>query len=206
MLIGAGRPRRVVVMGASMGGIEALGQVLPRLTGAPSVVVVLHLASQRPSLVPDLLAAHCALPVKEAEDKEPLAPGTIYFAPPDHHLLIERTLCLALSGDGPVHHSRPSIDVLFESAAEALGPRLAAVLLTGANADGAAGLAVIAATGGTVVVQDPGTARAAEMPRAGLALCPGAHVLPLDAIAPFLNRLASSTGAGPSPQLPEDLP
>jgi two-component system chemotaxis response regulator CheB len=188
-----------------MGGIEALGQVLPRLTGAFSVVVVLHLGPQRPSLLTDLFAAHCALAVKEAEDKEPLAPGTIYFAPPDHHLLIERTLCLALSGDEPVHHSRPSIDVLFESAAEALGARVAAVLLTGANADGAAGLAMVAAGGGTAVVQDPGTALAAEMPRAGLALCRGALVLPLGAIAPFLDRLASSNGTSPSPQSPEDL-
>jgi two-component system chemotaxis response regulator CheB len=204
VLIPAGSPW-VVVMGASMGGIEALGQVLPRLTGAFSVVVVLHLAAQAPSLLPDLFGAHCTFAVKEAEDKEPLAPGTIYFAPPDHHVLIERSLCLALSGDGPVHHSRPSIDVLFESAAEALGPRVAAVLLTGANADGAAGLAAVAAAGGTVVVQDPATARAAEMPRAGLALCPGAEVLPLGAIAPFLDRLASSNGASPSPRSPEDL-
>jgi len=191
-------PLRVAVIGASAGGIEALGAVLPRLSGDWSVVVVMHLSPDRPSLLPEIFAPRCPFGVKEAEDKEPLSPRTVYFAPPDYHVLIERGLSLALSVDQRVHHSRPSIDVLFESAADAMGPRARALLLTGASQDGAAGLAAVAAAGGTTLVQDPASAHAPEMPAAALALCQPTLVLPLEMIAgvlcseadPRLDRLA----------------
>jgi two-component system, chemotaxis family, protein-glutamate methylesterase/glutaminase len=188
-------------MGASAGGIEALSEILPRLQGVLSVIVVVHLPPDKPSLMVRIFADRCSLQVKEAEDKEPIASGTIYFAPPDYHVLIEKNLHLALALDQPVHHSRPSIDVLFSSAADALGAHACAVLLSGANRDGAAGLAAIQGAGGTTVVQDPATALSAEMPSAALALCRPRYVLPAQAIAPLLNRLSQhSESADERPQ------
>src|SRR5262245_44268634 len=109
---------RAVVVGASAGGVEALSVVLPDLPkGFPrAVLIVLHLPPDKPSIIADLFGGKCALDVREAADKEPVLPGTIYFAPPDYHLLVERGPALALSKDEPVNFSRPSIDVLFESA------------------------------------------------------------------------------------------
>ncbi|HEX3848330.1 MAG TPA: chemotaxis protein CheB, partial [Steroidobacteraceae bacterium] len=143
-----------VVMGASVGGIEALSVLLPALPlglRAP-VFIVIHLPRDKPSLLPEIFARKCALPVREAEDKEPVAPGTVYFAPANYHLLLDRGPQLSLSADDPVHNSRPSIDVLFESAAEVYGDRLLGVILTGANEDGALGLATIHDCGGVTVV------------------------------------------------------
>ncbi len=130
-----------VVIGASAGGVEALEVLLPALpaTLRPSVFIVLHLPRERPSLLVEIFARRCARPVREADDKEPVEPGTVYFAPPDYHMLLEKNRQIALSADEPVHFSRPSIDVLFESAAEVYGERLLGVILTGANRDGAAG-------------------------------------------------------------------
>jgi two-component system chemotaxis response regulator CheB len=159
-----------VVIGTSAGGVEALSAVLPGVLAgcrAP-VLVVVHLPRDRPSLLPSVFAPKCAVAVREAQDKEPVEPGTIYFAPPDYHLLVDEGPQLSLSVDDPVFFSRPSIDVLFESAADAYGPRLVGVLLAGANADGVAGLTRIVAAGGTALVQAPATARAAEMPEAAV--------------------------------------
>ncbi|MEO8631212.1 MAG: chemotaxis protein CheB, partial [Betaproteobacteria bacterium] len=156
----------VVVIGASAGGVDALDALLPHLAGAMAVIVVVHLPEGKPSLLVEIFSPRCKLAVKEVEDKEPLVPRSIYFAPPDYHVLIEKSLHLALSVDERVHHSRPSIDVLFQSAADALGAAVSGVLLTGANADGAAGLAAIAHAGGTTIVQDPATAASPEMPSA----------------------------------------
>ena len=180
-----------VVIGASAGGVEALLRMLPTLgRSLPTpIVVVLHLPRERPSLLASVLGARCALPVVEAEDKMPLADGTIYFAPPDYHLLLERGASFALSTDELVHFSRPSIDVLFDSAADVFGARLAAVLLTGANEDGAAGLATVRRRGGTTIVQDPETALVSTMPLAAIALGAADHVLPLDDIAALLRTL-----------------
>ncbi len=113
-----------VVIGTSAGGVEALSALLPALPAgvcAP-VFVVLHLPRERPSLLVDIFGPKCAVPVREAVDKDPIEPGTVYFAPPDYHLLIDDGPTIALSDDEPVHHSRPSVDVLFESAADAFGP------------------------------------------------------------------------------------
>ena len=129
------------MVGASAGGVEALFAILPALPAGlrGAVFVVLHLPRDGQSLLAEIFGPKCALPVREAEDKEPVEPGTIYFAPPDYHLLVDAGPRLSLSADEPVHYSRPSIDVLFESAADAYGERLLGILLTGANHDGAAG-------------------------------------------------------------------
>lgn len=186
-------PRRAeaVVVGASAGAVDALSAVLPALpAGYPlPVLVVVHIPPDRPSLLADLFRARCRLEVREAEDKEPIVPGTIYFAPPDYHLLVERDGRLSLSSDEPVSYSRPSVDVLFESAADAYGPGLVGVVLTGANDDGARGLRAILAAGGAGLVQDPEQAHAREMPRSALAACPGAHALGLAEIATSLQAL-----------------
>lgn len=169
------------VIGASAGGVEVLSRLFPTLPAActTSFFVVVHIPRERPSLLAEVFADRCALPVKEAEDKEPVQPGTVYFAPPDYHLLIDRALpadrgppgggpTLALSSDAPVHFSRPSIDVLFESAADVYGERLLGLILTGANQDGAAGLAAVHRARGRTVVQDPRTAAMPSLPEAAL--------------------------------------
>jgi two-component system chemotaxis response regulator CheB len=133
-----------------------------------------------------------SLPVREVEDKERIVPGFIYVAPADYHLLID-VGTFALSTDAKVNKARPSIDMLFESAADAYLARVVAVILTGASVDGAAGAARIKAKGGTVVVQDPATAEAPVMPRAALEACLPDRVLTLDAIASYL-KLQGYTG------------
>jgi two-component system chemotaxis response regulator CheB len=159
-------PTEAIVIGGSAGAMEALSEILPALPpGFPiPIAIVLHLPPNRTSLLAQVLGARCAVAVREVEDKEPLAPATIYVGPPNYHLLIERRRTFALSVDAPVHYSRPSIDVLFESAADAYGPRLLGVLLAGANQDGVAGLGRIKAAGGATVVQDPQRATSPEMP------------------------------------------
>lgn len=180
-----------VVVGASVGGVEALGQLLSALPAAAraAVFVVQHLPRDRPSLLVEIFQPICALSVREAEDKEPVAPGSVYFAPPDYHLLVDGGPTLLLSVDDPVLFARPAIDVLFESAADLYGPRLLGIVLTGANADGAAGLHAVRDAGGIAVVQDPEEAQAALMPQSALQRTPEAHVLPIAQIRELLARL-----------------
>jgi len=182
---------RAVVIGASAGGVQALSQVLPSLpVDFPlPVLVVVHIPPRRDNALVDLFAGKCRIPVKEAEDKEPLEPGTIYFAPPDYHLLVEAGGTLALSSDEPVNHSRPAIDVLFESAADAFGTGLAGIVLTGANSDGAEGLRAICAAGGQAIVQDPVSAEVATMPRAALAACPNSQTVRVENIRQALEAM-----------------
>lgn len=158
-----------VVVGGSAGAVDVLGTLLTELPAGFSlpIVVVVHLPARRASLLPALFAQRCSLPVREPEDKQPVEPG-IWFAPPDYHLLVEVDHTFALSIDQPVRFSRPSIDVLFESAARAYGARLLGVVLTGANDDGAAGARAIRKLGGVLAVQSPETALASEMPRAAI--------------------------------------
>jgi two-component system, chemotaxis family, protein-glutamate methylesterase/glutaminase len=180
-----------VVIGASAGGVEALSVLLPALpvTFSPAVLVVLHLPRERPSLLVQIYEKRCALPIREAEDKQPVEPGTVYFAPPDYHLLVEKNRQLALSTDEPVHFSRPSVDVLFESAADAYGKRLLGMILTGANEDGAAGLHAIHRAGGVTVVQQPESAKAPLMVVSALQRNPADFVLTLPEIAALLAGL-----------------
>jgi len=185
----AARPIEAVVIGGLAGAVAALGEILPELpAGFPAVLVVVHVLPSVPSLLAALFAPRCAMRVVEAESLEPLARGTIYFAPADYHLLVERDRRLSLSLEPPVHFSRPSIDVLFESAADAFGDALAGVVLTGANADGAHGLQAIDRAGGRCLVQDPRAAEVGVMPAAAAAAVPGARVLPMSAIVAELLR------------------
>ena len=182
----------LVVIGASAGGVSALRQLvgaLPRGFRRP-VVLVLHLPRDRPSLLVDVLASVAALPVIEADDKQPLLPGHVYVAPPDYHLLVEDRSSLALSVDEPVLFSRPSIDVLFQSAADAFGPGLLAILLTGASADGSDGVAAVRAAGGAAWIQDPRDAEVSLMPASAIAQAGADAVLSLDRIT---RRLAELT-------------
>jgi two-component system chemotaxis response regulator CheB len=158
-----------VVVGGSAGAIGVLGELLPSLPASCQVpvIVVVHLPPRRASLLPQLFAARCQLPVREPDDKEPIGRG-IWFAPADYHLLVDAGRRFALSIDEPIKFSRPSIDVLFESAAQVYGAGLLGVVLTGANDDGASGACAIRKLGGVLAVQDPEDAEAAEMPRAAM--------------------------------------
>ena len=180
-----------IVIGASAGGVEALGLILPALPARfrPALLIVLHLPRERPSLLVEIYEKRCALPIREADDKEPIEPGTVYFAPPDYHMLVERNRQIALSTDEPVHYSRPSVDVLFESAADVFGNRLLGVILTGANEDGAAGLHAIHRAGGVTVVQQPDSAKVPLMVVSALQRHPADFVLSLPQIAELLAGL-----------------
>ncbi|HVT06826.1 MAG TPA: chemotaxis protein CheB [Polyangia bacterium] len=186
-----------VVIGGSSGALEALATVLPALpaTSAVPIVIVVHLPPDRPSHLAAVLGARTVLRVREAEDKEPLAPGVIYVGPPNYHLLIERGGTFALSADDLLHFSRPSIDVLFESAADAYGSRVAGVLLSGANADGADGLATIRRAGGVAITQSPEAALVRTMPEAAIARARPDYVLGLPEMAELISRLTVSRTA-----------
>lgn len=180
----------LLVIGASLGGIGALRVVLGNLkTEFPApVAVVLHRGEESDDTLCNILQRNSSLPISDAEDKMPLASGCVYLAPPDYHLLVEPGQSV-LSIDEPVMKSRPSIDVLFESAADVYGKKVLAVLLTGNNEDGAQGLWRIEECGGLALVQDPSTAEGHIMPEAGLKKAQGARVLPLEEIPGFLNRV-----------------
>jgi two-component system chemotaxis response regulator CheB len=187
-----------VAIGASAGGIQALSVLLPALPAkaAVAVFVVLHLPRDRPSLLAEVFSRKCLLDVREAQDKEPVIAGTVYFAPANYHLLLDHGPQLALSVDDLVHHSRPSIDVLFESAAEVYGNRLLGIILSGANEDGAQGLAAIHDAGGLTVVQTPETAQSPQMVLSALNLRRPDHVLPMEEIAALLGALPVTPAAG----------
>lgn len=192
-----GRRIHAIVIGASAGGVEALLTLLPALPAglAAAVFVVIHLPRHTPSLLAGIFAPACALPVQEAYDKVTVEPGTVYVAPADYHLMVDdlgtRTPAISLSIDPPVHWSRPSIDVLFESAADRYGEHLLGIVLTGWNSDGSDGLRAVQRAGGVTVVQQPTTAHAQTMPESALARVAPDHVLPLDGIAVLLASLGA---------------
>lgn len=185
---------KAIAIGASAGAVQALQVILPRLpVGYPlPVLVVVHVPPDRSNVLLPLFQSKCRMRVKEAEDKEPMDGGVIYFAPSDYHMLVEADGALALSNDEPVNYSRPSIDVLFESAADAYGPALVGVILTGANNDGAAGLKAVTDAGGVAIVEDPAQAYASAMPNAALDAAATAKVMNLDAIASYLSSLGTA--------------
>jgi two-component system chemotaxis response regulator CheB len=192
----ADRRIELVVIAGSAGGIEALLTLLPAIPAGFTVpaVCMLHLPPDRESRLAELFNDRVALPVREAADKEPIAPGTIYFAGAGYHLSVEPDCdgegpCFSLSCEPPVHYARPAIDVLMESAADAYGPALAGILLTGANQDGAAGMERIRQCGGLTVVQDPADAQSGTMPAAAIKRCEPHLVLPLARIAALLPLL-----------------
>ncbi|TFW31489.1 chemotaxis protein CheB [Massilia horti] len=187
----AGRRFELIVIGGSAGGFDALLTLLPALPagfGLPAVCI-LHVPDGRDSLLAQLFNERLALPVREARDKEPIEPGTIYFAGAGYHLSIEQDRSFSLSCEPPVQYARPSIDVLLESAADAYGAQLAAVLLSGANHDGADGMAQVRACGGLTVVQDPREAQSPVMPAQAILRHTPDLVLPLARIAALLPLL-----------------
>jgi two-component system chemotaxis response regulator CheB len=186
----------LVIIGASWGGLKAVGEILGGLPGdfPAAVVVVQHRAEDAGDLLAELLDRNGPLTVVEAEDKAELKPGCVRVAPPGYHVLIEPGH-LALSKDAQVRYSRPSIDVTMETAAHAYGDRVVGVVLTGANEDGADGLREIRRRGGTAIVQAPETAERATMPEAAIAAADPQHVAALSDIAPLLVDLASGQAA-----------
>jgi two-component system chemotaxis response regulator CheB len=183
----------VIAIGASWGGLQAVGTLLegiPQQLDQAIVVAQHRSAESNRGVLESLLQRHIGRPVSEPGDKEPLEPRHVYVAPADYHLLVEDSH-FALSVDARVQFARPSIDVLFESVAEVYRDRAIGIVLTGANEDGAAGLAAIKRNGGVSIVQDPHTAERRTMPDAAIAGSVADAVLPLDEIAPFLYGLCS---------------
>ena len=181
----------LIVVGASWGGLSAVGQILAALPEGFDCAVVV--AQHRKGDTADgglagLLGLRTRMPVLDVHDKEPIQSGRVYLAPPDYHLLIQKGY-FSLSTEERVKFARPSIDVLFESAADAYRERVVGVILTGANEDGARGLARIKQRGGVAVVQDPRSAERQEMPGAALAATDADAVLPIGEIGPFLYGL-----------------
>jgi len=189
-------PYEIIVVGCSLGGMHALEVILnamPRDFCIP-IAVVQHRHRASNETLPSHFRQFSRLPVVDVDDKQWIRPGTVYLAPANYHLLVERGE-FSLSVDEKVRYSRPSIDVLFQSAADAYGDRVIAVVLTGANDDGAEGVRRVKSRGGIVIVQDPATAEAPEMPRAAIAGASVDRILPLDRIGPFLIELCRHTDA-----------
>lgn len=180
-----------MVIGGSAGGVEAVVKILPKLSPRISfpIIIVLHQLKHGPNLLPHLLAGMTKLNVKEAEPLEIPAAGTIYLAPPDYHLAVESDGSFSLSNDEPRNYSRPSIDILFESAAEAYKSSLIGVLLTGANEDGSEGLKMISDRGGFTLVEDPDSAKFTEMPASAIRKHQPNHILSLENMLKFFAEL-----------------
>jgi two-component system chemotaxis response regulator CheB len=178
---------RLVVVGASQGGLVALQRLLGQLPEkfVLPVALVLHRGRQQEELLTGLLQKTSPLTIVEAEDKTDLVGGRIYVAPADYHLLVDDNH-LALSTERPVNYARPSIDVLFESAAFAYADRLIAVLLTGAGSDGVKGLKAVKKRGGYIIIQDPQDAESPALPKAALAAVEADAILSLEEMAKYL--------------------
>jgi two-component system chemotaxis response regulator CheB len=183
----------MIFIGASLGGLRAVASILRGLPPKFLVplAVVLHRAKDSDGALVEILQHDSSLPVSEPFDKEPILPGRVYLAPADYHLLVESGhFCLSV--DAPIRYARPSIDVLFESAADAFGAEAIAVVLTGANGDGAYGATKVREARGRVIVQDPATAEAPQMPEAVLAKFRPDYILPLEKMAPLLVELTAA--------------
>jgi two-component system chemotaxis response regulator CheB len=190
----AAKKYEIVVLGCSMGGMKALTAILRTLPAdfPLPIAVVQHRYKTSNEGLPLFLRKEAALSVVDVVDKQWIKPGTVYLAPADYHLLVERGE-FSLSVDAAVAYSRPSVDVLFESAADAYGPAVIGVILTGANADGSRGAAKIKKRGGFMVVQDPATAEAPSMPQSAIDAARVDRILPLDRIGPFLVELCRNS-------------
>ncbi|MCJ8339120.1 MAG: chemotaxis protein CheB [Pseudomonadales bacterium] len=182
---------KFIAIGVSAGGFEVLNTLVTQLPADFSlpIAIVQHRSADSSGYLAEHLDISAKIKVKDVFDKEPISPGIVYLAPPDYHLLIERGFFFSLSRDDKVNFSRPSIDVLFESAADIYRQACLAIILTGKNHDGAMGLAKIVATGGTAIVQNPGSAQASEMPIAAIKKVPTASVYTLSQITAYLITL-----------------
>jgi two-component system chemotaxis response regulator CheB len=181
-----------IVIGVSAGGLSALTRtlsVLPANYPVP-VIVVQHRSRDERFLLEEVLQTKCKIKIRQAEEKEAIQAGAVYFAPPDYHLLIEMNHSFSLTYDAPVNYSRPSIDVLFETAAIVFRSKLAGIILTGANSDGSRGMKMIRKYGGTTIAQDPATAEYPEMPQSAIKTGSIEKIMDLSAIGKFLLALA----------------
>jgi two-component system chemotaxis response regulator CheB len=180
-----------IVIGTSAGGLTALAFLLEKIPKdyLLPIIVVQHRAKEPKDLFEEVLQSKCKIPIRQADEKESIQKGTVYIAPPDYHLLIEKDRTFSLSSDEPIHYSRPSIDVLFESAAFSYRDKLIGIVLTGANHDGSHGLALIKKMGGFVIVQDPLEAQFSIMPEAAIHATPTTHIWNLSAIQQFLLHI-----------------
>jgi two-component system, chemotaxis family, protein-glutamate methylesterase/glutaminase len=187
-----GRRFEAIVIGGSAGVLDVLRVILPALPAelAIPVLIVVHLPARAHTSLHQSFQFASPLPMRQADDKEPLQGGCIYFASPDYHLLVEANRCAAQSLDEPVYYSRPSIDVLFESASDVYKSRLLGILLTGASPDGAAGLQSVHQAGGLTIIQDPVSCEADTMPQAALTLFKPDYVLAPEKIAALLSTIA----------------
>jgi two-component system chemotaxis response regulator CheB len=186
-------PYKAIVIGSSAGGINALTKVLSVLPADFSlpIVIVQHLHPESGHHLPHILGTKSALKIKQADEKELIKKGWVYLAPPNYHLLIEEDFTFSLSLESPVNYSRPSIDVLFESAVYAYRQHLIGIILTGANHDGSLGLKKIKEMGGFTIVQDPKTAEADAMPKSAIASTQIDKILPLQDIGLYLLQLVN---------------
>jgi two-component system chemotaxis response regulator CheB len=192
------RTIQAIGIGCSAGGLDVLHHILPALPAdlAVPVVVIAHMGPSSDNPILEALKRGCVVPVVEAEERRPVSAGVVHVCPPNYHLLVEDGHTFALSVDGKVHNSRPSIDVFFCSAADSWGSGLVAVLLSGASADGAAGMAAVKAAGGLCIVQDPATAFARPMPQAAIDAGAAHRVLSPADIAELLVSLCRPNYAG----------
>jgi two-component system chemotaxis response regulator CheB len=182
---------KVLIIGGSAGSLEVLIELLPQLNIVPSfaIVLVLHRKSAEDSTLEELISIKAQIPVRDVEDKTPLLPGFIYIAPSDYHLLFETNGELSLDTSEKINYSRPSIDVSFESAAEAYGSASIGILLSGANADGTEGLLAIKKAGGTIVVQIPESAQMPFMPMNAVTNTEPHHILDVKGILDFITHI-----------------
>lgn len=195
------KPVEFIAVGASLGGLAALRTLVRALPAgfAPAVAIVQHRRPDGDSRLAELLGSVATLPVREPEDKEAIAPATIYVAPANYHLLVDDGM-FWLTVDAPVSYARPSIDVLFESVAETFGGGAVAVVLTGSSEDGAAGSRAVKRAGGTLLVQDPRSAESSTLPRAAIAQAEVDLILPLDELVRALvDLVAARAGVGGAP-------
>jgi len=181
-----------VVIGGSSGSMEALQKIIPSLNRQLkiAVIVVYHIHPDSGDFMVKYLGQRSELAVRQPIDKEAIEPGVVYIAPPNYHLLVERNRSFALSIDEPVNYSRPSIDVLFQSAADTYTEKLVGIILSGANTDGSLGLKYLKDRGGLAIVQNPETAEMGTMPKGALSAASVDHILDPDGIASFLNQMA----------------
>jgi len=187
-----------VVVGSSAGGIRALENLLSPLPNdfPLPIIVVQHLHPESESYLPKILATHCALPVKQAEEREIIQAGRVYIAPPNYHLLIEEDHSFSLSLEPPVRYARPSVDVMFETAVYAYRDKLIGIILTGANDDGSYGVKKLKQMGGYVIVQDPKTAEAEAMPKSAIAAAKVDKILPIEQVGVYLLQLVNRSLRG----------
>lgn len=188
---------KCIVIGVSSGGVNALGTIIPSLPAAfpLPVIIVQHISPFSDNYTTRYLDNISGIAVKEVDEKEKISAGFVYVAPPNYHVLVEEDETFSLSVEDRVNYARPSIDVLFESAADAYGQALVGIILTGANNDGSRGLKIVKERGGLAIVQDPETAEVNEMPRAAIAAAPVDHILHLEEIGPFLAKIGGQAPA-----------